>query len=468
MEILLKLQPKQKEAFIKSQVTPVLFYGGAKGGGKSYLVRARELYRRLKYPKTKGLIIRKTYPELLDNHIVKFFEEYPITREWFNKQEKAIIYPNGSITKFSYLQNTNDVYTYQGREYEDISIDEATQHEEITLKILRTSNRTSNEEFVRNGGQVTFFLTGNPGGIGHQWVKRIFIDKQYTQNEDPNDFDFVQAFVQDNQAMLKVDPKYIERLKDNPEAIVKAYLYGDWNIHEGVAFNEMVQEKHLIDPIELPLGTVYFAGYDHGYNHPFAFVLFAVTPDSSVYVINYIKNRLLRVDEISKQILKLLQENNIKKIDMYCGLDCWSRGRDGSPTIAEQFEEFGLTRRNGVNVLKGYNNRVQGVNEIRKFIAWRNTEQEKPKLQFFNNTRGVFDTVAGMQFDTLKPEDVMKVDAVDGVGGDDLYDAFRYGLVSRIKTPKVPESEYPENSIMKLLLDDMKKEQMYNNLGEFL
>lgn len=468
MQLELKLQPKQKEAFLKSQETPVLFYGGAKGGGKSYLVRARELYRRLKYPNTRGLIIRKTYPELVDNHITKFFEEYPITKKWFNKQEKAIIYPNGSKTQFSYLQNTNDVYTYQGREFEDISIDEATQHEEVTLKILRTSNRTSNAKFIKMGGQVSMFLTGNPGGIGHQWVKRIFIDKIFRERENPADFDFVQAFVQDNKAMLTVDPNYIDRLKDNPEAIVKAYLYGDWNIHEGIAFNEMNEQKHIVDPKELPAGTTYFAGYDHGYNHPYSFVLFAITPNSEIYVVNYLKDRLKRIDEISSDILATIQSLDTKVVDMYCGIDCWSRGRDGSPTIAEQFYRFGLTRTNGVNVLKAYNNRVQGVNEIRKFVAWQNTETEIPQVRFFKNAKPVFDIVSGMQFDTLKPEDVMKTNAVDGVGGDDLYDAFRYGLVSRVKTPKVPEQDLPENSIYRLLLEDMQKEQMYANLGEFL
>lgn len=468
MELLLKLQPKQLEAFQKSKTTPVLFMGGARGGGKSYFIRAREIYRRMKYPNTKGLIVRKTYPELLANHIRMFFIEYPITRKWYNKSEKLIRYPNGSTTEFSYLQNTDDVYTYQGREYEDISIDEITQHEEITFKILRASNRTSNQEFIEGGGQVTMVLTGNPGGIGHNWCKRIFVDREFTENENPEDFDFVQSFVQDNQALLTVDPKYVTRLKDLPDALVKAYLYGDWNIHAGIAFNEMVQEKHLIDPLPLPLGTTYFAGFDIGFNHPFAFVLFAVTPDSRVFVVNFLKDRLKRVDEISKMILNLLNTNNIKKIDMYCGTDCWAKGRDGSPTVAEQFAENGLTRKNGVNILKAYVDRVQGVQEIRKYVAWKNTDKNDPKVKFFSNAKPVYDIVAGMQFDPMKPEDVMKFDAIDGVGGDDLYDAFRYGLVSRIKIPKAPEIEYPENSIMRMLQEDMKKQQLYENLQEFL
>ena len=133
----------------------------------SYLVRAREMIRRMQHPHTKGLIVRRSYPELLSNHIRMFFKEYPQTREWFNKSEKAIYWPNGSITEFSYLQNVDDVYTYQGREFEDISIDEVTQHEEDTFKILRSSLRSSNVEFSKSGAIPTMLLTGNPGGRGH-------------------------------------------------------------------------------------------------------------------------------------------------------------------------------------------------------------------------------------------------------------------------------------------------------------
>ena len=181
----------------------------------------------MKFPNTRGLIVRKTYPELLSNHIRMFFKEYPPVRQWYNKSEKAIYWPNGSITEFSYLKNTDDVYTYQGREYEDIDIDEVTQHEEDVFKILRSSCRTANEDFKRAGGIPTMLLTGNPGGIGHGWVKRIFIDRQFKDEENPSDFSFVPAKVEDNAALMDNDPEYVKRLNDLPEHL-RMYCFS-WN-----------------------------------------------------------------------------------------------------------------------------------------------------------------------------------------------------------------------------------------------
>ena len=462
-ELVIQLQDKQKEAFAKGASTPVLFYGGSKGGGKSFLVRAKELDNRIRYPNTRGLIVRKTHPELLSNHIRKFFQEYPITRSWYNKSEKTIYYPNGSTTEFSYLQNPDDVFTYQGREYENISIDEITQHEEIVFKTLRTSLRTSNIELAKSGFTPTMLLTGNPGGIGHQWVKRIFVDRQFKPEEDPTDFDFVQAFVTDNLALTKADPTYVKRLNDLPESLRKAYLEGDWNIHAGQAFSELSVHVHLIDPIDLPRETRYFAGYDHGYNHPYAFVLFAVVPDGTVYVVKYLKDRLKRPDEIYETIRKATE--GLGKVEIYAGLDLWSKQRDGTPSTAEQFQALGMTLGNGYSLIRAKVDRTQGVSEIRKWVAWKNTPTNQPKLFFFKNCIEVLNCVASMQFDATNPEDVLKVDADDdGVGGDDLYDSFRYGIMSRLRAPLISEQKLAYDSAQRVLEDAMHKRQVMNSL----
>jgi phage terminase large subunit len=461
MEIVLQL--KQKEAFIKSQEIPVLFFGGARGGGKSHFLRAREIYRRLRFPNTKGLIVRKTYPELMSNHVYKFFEEYPETVKWYNKSEKKIFYPNGSVTEFSYINGADDVFNYQGREYEDISIDEATQHREQVFKILRASNRSSNIEFSKAGGRVSMVMTGNPGGVGHSWVKRIFVDRVFSENENPDDFAFVQSFVQDNKALLKADPDYVKRLEDLPEYLRKAYLYGDWNIHAGQAFTELTM-KHIIKPFELPRYTNYFAGYDNGFNHPFSFILFAVTPSGEVYVVKYLKDRLKRSDEIARMILDITkEERKMDRLRIYCGTDIWARGRDGAPTIAEQFINNGLTPANNILLAKAVTDRVNGVAEIRKYIA---EVDGNIRLHFFENCREVFNNLSEMQFDDKKPEDVMKMDADDdGNGGDDLYDAFRYALISRAIPKKVPDNV--DVTSAKYLMDMVKKQSKKEALSKW-
>lgn len=465
MEFTLKLQKRQLEAFKKSLDTPVLFYGGAKGGGKSYFVRAREVYRRLKHPGTAGLILRRTYPELRSNHILKFFEEYPQTRQWYKKADKAIYWPTGSITEFSYLKNEGDVYNFQGREFEDISIDEATQHREEDFKILRSSNRSANEEFRKNNGRPTMVLTGNPGGVGHAWVKRLFIDKDYTANETPEDFEFIQAFVHDNKKLIENDPDYLKRLQALPDHLRRAYLEGDWNIHAGMAFSELSERVHLIAPFELPKNTRYFAGYDHGFNHPYSFVLFGVVPDGTVYVIRHRTGRLKRPDEIAKEILKCVPIKDYGEVRIYAGHDLWSRQRDGGPTVYEQFLDAGISPKAGYYIIRANADRVQGVAQIRNYIAFRNTESGEPKMFFFNNCRDVYRVLTNMQFDMTRPEDVLKEDAdSNGNGGDDPYDALRYGLMSRATPPKEEQRQLDPNTPYGLLQEHLRKKNLQRRL----
>jgi phage terminase large subunit len=426
------LQPKQREALRVSEETEVTLYGGAKGGGKSYLIRAREVKRRLQYPNSKGLIIRKTYPELLANHIRPFFREYPTVKDWYTKAEKTIYWPNGSTTEFSYLRTTDDVYTYQGREYEDISIDEITQHEEEVFKTLTSSLRTTSPDI-----KPSILLTGNPGGIGHQWVQRIFIDRKFNPEEKPQKFAFVAAKVYDNKALVDNDPAYLERLQALPEHLRRMYLEGDWHVYSGLAFSELSERVHVVKPFSLPPHTKFFSGFDWGYDHPYAFVLFAVTQDETVYVVTCASERNKRPDQIAAKIKSLISGKS--HIYIYSGTDIWNES--GRSSIYEQLRnEMG----DRASFVRAYTKREQGVAEIRKYIAWEGTASGKPKLFFFENTLPVFNTVRSMQYDPKHPEDVLKVDADEyGYGGDDYYDAFRYGLMSRIYPANVERSIEP-------------------------
>lgn len=438
IEFVNKVQPKQREALLKSKSTPVLFYGGAKGGGKSYLVRFREIRRRLKYPNTKGLIVRKTYPELLSNHIRKFFEEYPETVKWFNKSEKVIHYPNGSITEFSYLSNETDVYTYQGREYEDISIDESTQHSWQTIQILRSSLRTTQSVI-----KPTMLLTGNPGGLSHADHKRIFIDRAFREGEEPNDYAFVQAFVYDNDALMDADPEYVNRLKSLPPHLVKAYLEGDWNIFAGQMFTMLTPSKHIIDPIKLPLGTQYFAGYDYGYNHPFGFVLCALTPSGEYFVVSHIRERFVEVADQAELMLKMLEGKN--RVTIYAGHDIFNK--ESGKTIEDQLLDAGFAS-SGHSIVRAAIDHVNGVAELRKVFSLK--PDGIPYLRFFSNAREVYDNIAEQQINPNKPEDVIKLNAIDGVGGDDLYDSCRYAIRSWTLPNKLPKSIKPGTGEMLL------------------
>lgn len=440
-QIVISLQPKQKLALEESLNKPVFFFGGAKGGGKSHLVRAREVIRRLKHRNTRGLIIRKTFPELLANHIRPFFKEYPQTRQWYNKSEKTIYYPNGSTTEFSYLKNTDDVYTYQGREYEDITIDEITQHEEEVFKILRSSLRTANSYFAKEA-ITTMFLTGNPGGIGHAWCKRLFIDKSYTENEEPDDFGFLQAFVQDNKALLDADPNYVKRLMDLPEEKRRAYLYGDWDVFTGQVFSTWRKMYHVIPPTIPSNKNIVELSMDWGYSEKSAFAGYLHAIIKSNYD-GQTFNRVITFKEWcdnqkSPQEWAKIIHNYIKdmKIAVKKGVTdpaMHNTQTDGSISIAQLMQKEWKDNDFKLNLERGNNNRIARVATVQNWLRiapdglpyWMVTE-DCPKL---------IETLPMLVYDEHN------VDDVDTTQFDHPYDSAGYFLMG-VKFTNVQPGAY--------------------------
>ena len=205
---------------------------------------------------------------------------------------------------------------------------------------------------------------------------------------------------------------------------------------------------HLINPFKLGNGVKYFGGYDWGFNHPFAFVLCAITQDKKIYVVSHATAAKKRIDEQAKMINDIVGD---KKITIYCGHDCW----DGSkgPTVASQLR-LALPR---LSFIKANIKRAQAVAILRGLFAYQGTELNDPQLKFFKNTEPVYDVVSGMQFDEKKPEDVIKMDADDyGVGGDDVYDALRYAVVTWLR-PKVLGEKKKDPSTADYLKDYIER-----------
>ena len=176
MKLTIELQPKQKLFAQSMEDYPVTFYGGAKGGGKSKGMRTIFLLRRFQYPGSTGAIFRKTYPELEGNHIGPMFQEYPELRQYYNDSKKTLALPNGSTLQFCYASSEKDLDLYQGREFNDLGIEEAGQWTEAMFWKLMGSNRSS-----KAGIPSRTALTGNPGGVGHKWLKRIFIERRFNE-----------------------------------------------------------------------------------------------------------------------------------------------------------------------------------------------------------------------------------------------------------------------------------------------
>lgn len=426
MELKIALQPKQ-QAFKRSiEQTPITFFGGAKGGGKSAGLRKIFLARRFEYEGSTGAIFRKTYPELEANHIRPMFKEYPDLRQYYNEAKKVLTLPNRSTLEFCYASSEKDLDLYQGREFDDLGIEEAGQWTEVMFRRLMGSNRSS-----KPGVPARAALTGNPGGIGHKWLKRLFIERRFNERERPEDYAFIQALVRDNAALLDNDPDYIRRLEAEPsETLRKAYLYGDWDIFAGQFFSEIRREVHLVAPFSIPTHWNKFCAYDFGFNHPASFGWFAVDEDGNVYLYRELSKAQKRVDQFCAALDNYPET---KDLIIHAGHDCWiQKGviKEGTPaTIADEF----LTH--GYFLKKAVIDRIQGAAQVRKYLAWQDlaSGRTKPRFFIFDTCPISFDCLTRVEHDPDRVEDVLKIDAVDGdpMSGDDSYDMVRYGLMSR-------------------------------------
>ena len=425
MEIKLSLQPKQREFLKAIEEHPVTLFGGARGGGKSFALRTIFLLRRLMCPNSSGAIFRKTYPELEANHIRPLLTEHPQLREYYNESKKILSLPNGSILRFCYCEGEKDVSIYQGQEIHDLGIDEVGLWQEKVFRTLQGSNRSANPHI-----KARCAMTANPGGIGHQWLKRLFIEKRYNERERATDYHFIQSLIQDNKALIDNDPDYIHRLNaETNEALRKAYLYGDWDISAGQFFSEIRRDMHFVRAFDIPYHWNRFASYDFGFNHPAAFGWFAVDEDGNVYLYRELIKPQQRIDQFAQLINRY--DDTQRCYPIVAGHDCWASkvvmNEQSPPTIAEEFS------RHGIHLKKAVIDRIQGANQVRKYLAWNDRPNKRPRFYILDSCPISFDTLTRMIYDEDKPEDVLKVDASEGDPntGDDAYDMIRYGLMSR-------------------------------------
>lgn len=356
-------------------------------------------------------------------------------RKHWNDSKKLLTLPNGSSLEFCYAENDKDIERYQGREFNDLGIEEVGQWPESMFRTLHGSNRSTVPGF-----KPRTLLSANPGGIGHAWLKRIFIERRFNSLERPEDYAFVQALVGDNQALLDNDPDYVYRLQAEPnEALRKAYLLGEWDIFAGQYFSEIRREVHFIKQFPIPHHWNRFGAYDFGFNHPAAFGAFATDEDGNVYQYRELIRAQMRIDQFAKE-LKTFPDLE-KLFPIVAGHDCWTKKNvmnDSSPpTIAEEFMKHDIILKRAII------DRVQGASQVRNYLAWQNlaSGRKAPRFYIMDNCPITFDCLTRMQHDPDHVEDVLKTDATEGdpMTGDDPYDMVRYALMSRpVLTDQLP------------------------------
>jgi phage terminase large subunit len=178
--------PSERQKLFFASRARFTAYGGARGGGKSWALRRKLCALCLNFPGIRCLLVRRSYAELKSNHVRPILKEYAGLAE-YRDSEKCLFFPNKSTIALGYCSSNRDVLRYQGQEYDVIAIDEATQLSEYQFSVLKACLRGT-DAFPRR-----MYLTCNPGGIGHAWVKRLFVDRVYRGDERAEDYAFIPA-----------------------------------------------------------------------------------------------------------------------------------------------------------------------------------------------------------------------------------------------------------------------------------
>lgn len=459
---MLKPQPKQQE-FLLAKAKHVGF-GGARGGGKSEAVRMKAKLLSLRYPGIKILIVRRTYPELMNNHI-RILRQELLDIARYNDNNKLLTFINGSTIQFTYCAMDKDLDRLQGTEYDVIFLDEATQLSEYQMKAITACLRGVNQFPKR------IYYTCNPGGQGHAYVKRIFLDRNYEEGENPEDYVFIRSLVTDNIALMNENPDYVNQLKALPERLKRAWLYGDWDVFEGQYFEDfrtkpdatkcaehnldpdiaLKQRRwtHVVKPFDIPADWTIYRSFDWGYSKPFSCGWWAVDHDGTLYrILEFYgckKNEpnvglKMPPNKVFKAIHKIETEHEWLKGKRIIGVAdpaIWNKERGVS------IYEMAVAQ--GVYFIKGDNKRVPGWNQVHYRFDF--DDNGYPQMYIFDTCKDFIRTIPLLMYDEHKVEDL------DTDGEDHIADETRYMCMQRPIKPNKPKEKDPyyESSLWQAL-----------------
>jgi len=433
---LLKPFPKQLE-FELSRARHTC-YGGARGGGKSWAVDDKAIKLALRYPGIKILLLRRTLPELEENHINPLLDILEGCAK-YNAQKHVFKFPNKSRIKLGYCELEKHVRRYQGQQYDVIFLEEATHFTESQMQFLTTCNRTKRKDF-----SPRMYYTCNPGGVGHMWVKRLFIDRQYVNKERSEDYVFIPAKLSDNPALYLNDPTYVETLMNLPEDLRRAHLDGDWDVLAGQYFPEWRREIHVIEPIPIKENWIRYRAIDYGLDCA-ACLWGAFDELGNAYIYRELAKPSLVISAAAGEIKNMTDAN--ENIESTFGPpDVWNRTKETGKSIAELFYE------NGVPLTYTSNGRVDGWLNLKEWlkIVPNGTGEKQPRLRVFNTCTELIRCIPNLQHDEKKVSDV----AIEPHEITHLPDALRYMMDGRPRCPEAATEKYLEEHTYERQVED--------------
>jgi hypothetical protein len=437
-DVVFKANEGPQTDFLSSSEREVL-YGGAAGGGKSYAMLADPLHG-LNNSNFSGLLVRHTTEELREL-IQKSQELYPraIPGIKWSERKSQWISPRGGRLWMSYLDKDMDVTRYQGQAFNWIGFDELTQWSSpYAWDYMRSRLRSA---YSKELG-LYMRATTNPGGAGHQWVKKMFIDpspynKSFwaTNIETGDTITFPKGHTKEGEPLFKrrfipaslFDNPYLSEggdyeamLLSLPEHQRKQLLDGNWDVNEGAAFPEFNRNIHVIDPFKIPQSWSRFRACDYGYGSHTGVLWLAVSPSDQLIVYRELYCSKVTATDLADMIINAEQEDGTIR---YGVLDSslWHKRGDTGPSLAEQMNMKGCRWRPS-DRSKG--SRVAGKNELHRRLQVDEFTDE-PRLVFMSTCTNTISQIPALPLDKNNSEDV------DTKSEDHLYDALRYGIMTR-------------------------------------
>lgn len=428
-----------------------VLYGGAAGGGKSYAMLADPI-RYHRDPEANMLLVRRSTEELREL-IGKSKGIYPKVdpgAKW-RERDKTWVFSSGAQLWMSYLDKDDDVLRYQGQAFTWIGFDELTQWPTPTAwNYMRSRLRDASE----GAGNVYMRATTNPGGPGHAWVKKMFVDPSVPNKgfaatdietgevlKYPEKYQvphpkagephpkggqylfkrkFIPASLYDNPYLA--ESGYEANLMSMPEHLRKQLLEGDWDVNEGAAFPEFNRKIHVIEPFKIPPMWPKFRACDYGYGSYTGVLWFAVAPTGQLIVYRELYvSKMLAVD-LADTINRIEKDSGERMRYGVLDSSLWHKRGDMGPSLAEQMINRGCRWRPSD---RSAGSRVAGKNEVHRRLQGWDKQYEQPNMVFFSTCTHLIAQLPSIPLDKKNPEDV------DTNSEDHLYDALRYGIMSR-------------------------------------
>ncbi len=416
------VQPKQQD-FLRDEAKYKLI-GGAQGGGKSHACRMEGFRTNEMLPRLKGLVMRRTRGEAIKNFVDPLIEETRVLGDrgksdpyltWKPSQNK-ILFPNGSRIDIGFCERESDVEKYRGLEYDWICIEELTQWEFDWWRKIMTALRTKNQRI-----RPFFFGSTNPGGIGHGWVKRLWINRDYIENENPKDYGMTRAGIYDNPILMKLDPEYLPSLLSLPDKERRARLDGDWDVFEGQYFNEWRRDIHVVRPFIPTQGVKRrIMCLDYGFSpNPSAVYWIALMNSGHAICYRELYKTRLRFDQLAAECAAMTTSDEEIEV-VVADPSITTKENDAGNSFEQEFQAVGLT------VIGGNNKRLEGANLVHKYLAPYedpNSGRLVSRLSVTENCTNLIRTMPELVHDKIRVEDV------DSKGEDHPYDGLRYGLM---------------------------------------